>query len=317
MSTPLVSIIVPVYKVEPYLKRCLDSIVNQAYTNLEIILVDDGSPDSCPQICDEYAAKDKRIIVIHKENGGLSDARNNGLNICTGDYIFFIDSDDYITSDCIQTLVAIAKEKDFEIVVGNFQKVFSFKEVPNNHKKIKYNSFSPSQAIERLGGGLGLTFTIACGKLYKRCLWTEIRFPKGKLYEDAYVSHLLYAKSRTIAFIDIPLYFYLQRTDSIMGQTTDPLHALEPKLIFNSFLKGNYPELQYISLSKLCWNYLFAYSLDTTKKEFLDKFYHYYKEYKIKPKPLSVQRLFLCIFASMPSLYVLYQHKSPFRLRKK
>ena len=314
---PLVSIIIPVYKVEPYLKRCIDSVLYQTYTNLEIILIDDGSPDNCPKICDDYAKKDQRIKVIHKENGGLSDARNTGLNICTGDYIFFIDSDDYITNDCIHILVTIAKEKDFEIVVGNFQKVFSFRKGPDNHKKIKYNSFSPSQAIQKLGGPLGLTFTVAWGKLYKRCLWNEIRFPKGKLYEDAYVCHLLYAKSKAIAFIDIPLYFYLQRTNGIMGQTTNPLHALEPKLLFNDFLKDNYPELQYISLSKLCWDYLFTYSLDTTKKEFLDKFYHYYKEYKIKPKPLSVQKFFLCIFASIPSLYVLYQHKSPFRLRKK
>ena len=99
---PLVSIIVPIYKVEPYLRRCLDSIVNQTYTNLEIILVDDGSPDNCPQTCDEYAAKDNRIIVIHKENGGLSDARNIGLDIWKGDYISFVDSDDWVEKKYIE-----------------------------------------------------------------------------------------------------------------------------------------------------------------------------------------------------------------------
>ena len=120
MQNPLVSIIVPIYKVEPYLRRCLDSIVNQTYTNLEIILVDDGSPDGCPQICDEYAAKDKRIVVIHKENGGLSDARNAGLDICKGEYIFFIDSDDWIKTDTIEFLYKITQDKKSDIVIGDY-----------------------------------------------------------------------------------------------------------------------------------------------------------------------------------------------------
>lgn len=110
MYTPLVSIIVPIYKVEPYLRRCVDSIVCQTYTNLEIILVDDGSPDTCPQICDEYANKDKRIVVIHKKNGGLSDARNAGLNSCKGEYISFIDSDDYVDYDFIESLIEPIKK---------------------------------------------------------------------------------------------------------------------------------------------------------------------------------------------------------------
>ena len=118
MQNPLVSIIVPIYKVEPYLRRCLDSIVNQTYTNLEIILVDDGSPDGCPQICDEYAAKDKRIIVIHKENGGLSSARNAGLKIASGAFISFVDSDDWVNDHYIETLYLAQNKFNADLVIA-------------------------------------------------------------------------------------------------------------------------------------------------------------------------------------------------------
>ena len=137
---PLVSIIVPIYKVEPYLRRCLDSIVNQTYTNLEIILVDDGSPDGCPQICDMYAAKDNRIVVIHKNNGGLSDARNAGLNICKGIYISFVDSDDWVGRDYIKILVNNAKKEQADIVIEKFIKTNS--EGNQINREQKNNLFS-------------------------------------------------------------------------------------------------------------------------------------------------------------------------------
>lgn len=111
MKKPLISVIVPIYNVESYLNRCVESIVNQTYQNLEIILVDDGSPDNCPQICDDWARKDSRIKVIHKENGGLSDARNAGMNIATGEYISFIDSDDYVALDFCETMLLVIKKR--------------------------------------------------------------------------------------------------------------------------------------------------------------------------------------------------------------
>ena len=137
MQNPLVSIIVPIYKVEPYLRRCLDSIVNQTYTNLEIILVDDGSPDGCPQICDEYVAKDKRIIVIHKENGGLSDARNAGLDICKGEYISFVDSDDILDLNAVEYMLNAGT--DVDIVITNV-KMFINEEEINHLNKTHCNS---------------------------------------------------------------------------------------------------------------------------------------------------------------------------------
>ena len=113
----LISIIIPVYKVEKYLKRCVDSVIGQTYPNLQIILVDDGSPDNCPQICDEYAAQDKRIEVIHQANAGVSNARNNGLKVAKGDYILFIDSDDYIAPDMCEKMLAFAQQTQADIVV--------------------------------------------------------------------------------------------------------------------------------------------------------------------------------------------------------
>lgn len=237
MPNPLVSIIVPIYKVEPYLRRCLDSIVNQTYTNLEIILVDDGSPDGCPAICDEYAAKDSRIVVIHKDNGGLSDARNAGLDICKGEYISFVDSDDWISENLINDFIFIAKKEKSSLVIGNHEKFRYGECIPKITPTENYSVISSFQALEYLSSEYGLNFTVSWGKLYKKSLWDTIRFPKGKLYEDAYVCYLIYAAAVNICFVNAPFYKYLQRDDSIMGQTKDPLHATEAKILFYYFLK--------------------------------------------------------------------------------
>ena len=122
-NNDLVSVIVPVYKVEKFLRDCIDSIINQTYRNLEILLVDDGSPDNCGAICDEYARKDSRITVFHKENGGLSDARNYALDRCNGDYITFVDSDDVIRNDFIATLLGLIKESDSDVVSSSVLKI--------------------------------------------------------------------------------------------------------------------------------------------------------------------------------------------------
>ena len=225
MISPLVSIIIPIYKVEPYLRRCLDSIVNQTYTNLEIILVDDGSPDGCPQICDEYAAKDKRIIVIHKENGGLSDARNAGLDICKGEYISFVDRDDWIGENYIETLVRNAVQNHGDISACNITDSANSL-LSNNHPQII--CLSPSEAIAQFWTKNDIAFTSACCKIYKRFLWETIRFPKGKIHEDVYTSYkLLYSAASTI-FIDKPLYFYRRREGSItQSEENSQLYTLE------------------------------------------------------------------------------------------
>lgn len=228
MPHPLVSIIVPIYKVEPYLRRCIDSIVNQTYTNLEIILVDDGSPDSCPQICDEYAAKDNRFVVIHKENGGLSDARNAGLDICKGDYIYFLDGDDFLGKEVIACLHHhITKKDNTAIAIGYFtsfhndqystyRKDWIFHEC----RYIKSTDFIDSMLMEKSNFA-------ATAKLYRRELFKSLRFKKNKKNEDTiFIADLApIIEAHSYLCIDIPnySYYYTQHSQSISHNQSDPL----------------------------------------------------------------------------------------------
>lgn len=145
-----ISVIVPIYKVEDYLHRCVESIINQAYTNLEIILVDDGSPDNCPKICDEYAEKDSRIKVIHKENGGLSDARNTGLLVATGEYISFIDSDDYIDINMYKSIITYMEEHDLDIAECGIKHVYNNKIKQNDKLDKSIHVFNSEEALKEL-----------------------------------------------------------------------------------------------------------------------------------------------------------------------
>ena len=222
MNNPLISIIVPCYKVEQYLPKCVDSIISQSYKNLEIWLVDDGSPDKCGQICDEFAKKDRRVKVIHKENGGLSDARNVALDIISGDYVFFVDSDDYLEIDAINLLCTNALKCDADIVVGNYNFVYEFSNV---YKK----AFAINEIIElnRDEALKSLLYqkkmeTSAWGKLYRKCLFDDIRFPKGKLFEDICTTYKTFLHSEKIVLLPNVVYNYLIRKNSIMGNKFSP-----------------------------------------------------------------------------------------------
>ena len=241
MQSPLVSIIVPIYKVESYLRRCLDSIVNQTYTNLEIILVDDGSPDGCPQICDEYAAKDERIVVIHKENGGLSDARNAGLDICKGEYISFVDSDDWVADVYIDMMLKIMIANNSEIVVSNFIKTKQTYDLHiSNYSIANVVMLTPIQAVKKLWSKEEIIFTIAWAKLVKRNLYKNIRFPKGFIHEDEYIAYkLLYFSHKTV-FVDIPLYCYYQIHYTIMSCVTpSSIIVLKARVYLFHFFKDH------------------------------------------------------------------------------
>lgn len=228
MFNNLVSIIVPIYKVEPYLRRCLNSIINQTYTNLEIILVEDGSPDKCPQICDEYAAKDKRIIVIHKKNGGLSDARNTGLDLAKGDYIYFLDGDDYIGNETITSLYKHIQEKDnTAIAIGYFTADYDGEYKPYRKDWIFYKpryidaiDFANRMLMEKSNFA-------ATAKLYKRELFKKLRFQKNKKNEDTlFIANLAQViEKNSFISIDIPLYsyYYRIRAQSISHDENDPL----------------------------------------------------------------------------------------------
>lgn len=216
-----VSIIVPVYKVEKYLDKCIESIISQTYKDLEIILVDDGSPDNCGGICDEYATKDSRIRVIHKENGGLSDARNAGLNIATGEYIMFVDSDDYITENMVEILYNKIQSDKSDMAVCSYEWVDEVGEAIEEHigeSPVENECISSYDILEKLCGNKGWYYVIASAKLYKKSLFEDIRFPKGKVHEDAFIIHRIMDKCDKISCVEDLMYKYVQRTDSIMGK---------------------------------------------------------------------------------------------------
>lgn len=215
-EAPLISVIVPVYNVEKYLEKCVDSIINQSYHNLEIILVDDGSTDNCPVLCDKYKKKDDRIIVIHQKNGGLSAARNAGLDIAKGEYIGFIDSDDYISIDMYEKLLLAIKKCKADMGICNYIRV---NELGTFGKQSSITA-GKTTGIQVLTHDLLNNFAswvIAWNKLYKRNLFYKIRYPIGKLNEDSFIIHKLLYETNTIACINDICYFYLQRNNSIMN----------------------------------------------------------------------------------------------------
>lgn len=216
----LISVIVPIYKVEKYLKRCVDSIINQTYKNLEIILVDDGSPDGCGSICDEYAEKDSRVRVIHKENGGLSDARNAGLDIAAGEYIGFVDSDDYIAPEMYEVMLGRLTETGADTAVCNCLctgDMDDYREQFNRSEAMKDCVLNRDAALEKLTEKYGWVYVTAWNKLYKKRIFDNIRFPKGKIHEDEFIIHRVIGESGKIACINQRLYYYFQRRGSIMS----------------------------------------------------------------------------------------------------
>lgn len=218
MLQPLISVIVPCYNVEEYLPKCIESILNQTYRNLEILLVDDGSPDNCGRICDEYAAKDSRIRIIHKKNGGLSDARNAALDVMTGEYVTFIDSDDYVSDDYVEYLYKIIKESGVKLSVSSYQTF-----VDDSSAEICTNNPLFVKIVHTNDALTGMFYqqifdTSAWAKMYHRSLFSDgIRYPKGWLYEDLPTTYRLMMKCDYIAFGNYRSYFYRIRNTSIEG----------------------------------------------------------------------------------------------------
>lgn len=208
----LISIIVPIYNVEKYLKRCIDSIVNQTYKKLEIILVDDGSTDKSSNICDNYAKEDNRIKVIHKKNGGISETRNIGIENCQGKFIGFVDPDDYIGKDLYNILHHNLIESDSDISICNF-KTFEFESIDFTNI-IGYIQYNNIDALKELIFDKKITSHL-WNKLYKKELFDSIKFPLNKIYEDLSVMYLLFYKSKKIVFSNSIQYGYYQRANSL------------------------------------------------------------------------------------------------------
>ena len=225
VNNPLISVIIPVYKVEKYLNKCIDSVLNQTYDNLEIILVDDGSPDNCGRICDEYAQKDSLIKVIHQENAGLPAARNAGIDVATGEYITFVDSDDYIHPEMVEILYSNLVLTDVDISVCGF---ISFNEGEEPEvKKRKTNELvvltrDDIPLIPQLSPYISLAS--ACCKLYKAILFEKIRFDSRLIkVEDLDFSLRMYVNIDKMCFDVQPMYYYLLRKDSIIHERGYPI----------------------------------------------------------------------------------------------
>ena len=213
----MISVIVPVYNVEPYLRECIDSILSQTYRDFELILVDDGSPDNCGAICDEYAEKDTRIRVIHQENGGLSAARNAGLDIARGEYVTFVDSDDKVSSRYLECL--------YKMLINNEADVSTCRALFSRSMPVSADCTPSADCCELLPGKVacqqpylsgGIIDVTAWGKLYARHLWDDIRFPVGKIHEDQAVVPILLYKAEKVAASQDKLYFYRIVESSIM-----------------------------------------------------------------------------------------------------
>ena len=217
----LISVIVPVYNVQQYLEKCVKSLLQQTYKKIEIILVDDGSTDQSGILCDEMAEKDERIFVIHKKNGGLSDARNAGIDRATGEYLYFLDSDDYIAKNTLQKLYDKIKQEKADLAFGGIAFIdetgHMIKEtLPSSKGEEVWDEEQFWQ--NRYMDIDNICSIIACNKLYHRHLFATERYDVGKLHEDEYICHRIISQCSKIAIVNEVLYYYLQRSSSIMGQ---------------------------------------------------------------------------------------------------
>lgn len=225
----LVSVIIPVYNVENLLQRCVDSVIKQTYSNLEIILVNDGSTDQSGVMCDDLKTRDSRIVVYHKPNGGLSDARNHGIERANGELIIFLDSDDWMDLSTIEKLYKLMKISDADISICNHIATSNENEKPNqlNYEVYEYSNL---EALLELYGKRSVQMAVSWGKLFKKQLFETVRFPLNKIHEDEFVIHHLLYQAHRVVYTSEPLMFYWQRPDSITGvgfNFKKKMHAIE------------------------------------------------------------------------------------------
>lgn len=257
MTTPLISVIVPVYQVEEYLERCVKSILSQTYKNLEVILVDDGSPDQCPAICDACAEKDVRVKVLHQENKGLSGARNAGIDAASGEYLAFVDSDDYVSPHFIEELYQLLQDTGCAIGQCRFSYVKGDGLVEEGDSA--FCIYRGESLMEQLYGPeeKATCFVVAWNKLYRAELFKEtgIRYPEGRIHEDEAITYRLFHEAKKLAFLDRALYgYYTENGDSITSvfsaKRLQWLTAHEERIAF--FKKNGYEKLLPAAYRKLC-----------------------------------------------------------------
>lgn len=260
----LISIIVPVFNVEKYLKRCVLSLLNQSYQNVEIILINDGSTDECPNICDEYKKRCSNIHVIHKPNSGLADARNYGIENAKGSYIAFVDSDDFVSEFYVENLYHAIKKTNADLAVSMFENLPEGHEIKSTATRMTEDTIRSCTDMECLKMLLlqkGVE-TSAPGKLFKKKEIGYLRFPVGRLYEDIMFTTTMISRSHKIAMINNVDYYYCQRRGSIQYQTfhKQKMDCIEHSIQLNDFIKENYPSLKTAADSRYfaaCCNIIF------------------------------------------------------------
>ena len=271
MNEEKISIIVPVYNVEAYLEKCVESILKQTYTNLEILLVNDGSTDKSGELCDKLALRDHRIRVIHKENGGLSDARNRGIDEASSNLIGFIDSDDYIDEDMYETLYRqmVASKADLSMC-GHYD---VYHQIPEKQvAEIKTWELMPEEAIKMVMEAKILSVT-AVNKLYKKALFEQLRFRIGKIAEDAFIMVDLIHQCSKIVATNEKKYNYVHRENSITTQkfSLKFLNVIEAYEQNAKMISENYPDLYDVAIMRLNWAYFYVLDRLLVDNDFKDK----------------------------------------------
>lgn len=242
MQDDLISIIIPIYNKEEYLERCVKSAMEQTYSNIEIVLVDDGSEDESPKMCDHYKELDRRVVVVHKKNGGLSDARNAGIDVSKGRYLFFLDADDYLALDAMEILHKRITEEKADIAICNFAWIGSKGESLCRDDVICDEVLDQQELLKKLMGKPNFYYVIACNKLYKRKIFDNCRFKLGKTHEDEFIVHHVFGLCHKAVSVSNILYYYIQSVNSI---TTSNISI--KKL---DYIEAMYERIQYFKKNK-------------------------------------------------------------------
>ena len=264
---PLVSIIIPVYNVEKYLDKCIASVVGQTYQNLQIILVDDGSTDRSPAICDDWKERDSRITVVHQPNGGLSRARNAGLKLATGEFVGFVDSDDWIEPNMFETLLSALLETNADIAVGGFEgftedsKSITYAQPKSSERSL----YSTEETLKRLLLLRGFIRNFVWNKLYKRTVLSDIAFPEGRLYEDVTWTAQVIGNAKSVVCVNQIFYHYIHRHDSLSHDDQQFVRRLQDELELTEqrldYIHRHYPSLDKFAILRL-HNLICRYYID-------------------------------------------------------
>lgn len=325
-NIPLISIVLPIYNVRLYLAQCLDSIINQTYSKLEVILVDDGSTDGSHEICEEYKNRDKRIVLIHKENEGVSSARNAGLRAIKGQYMTFIDPDDIVAPDYVETLYNAMIKTKSDISICGVKTVYSEKYCEADATNRKVEVYIPQCAIEKMLYQNEIDVN-AWGKMYLSSLFDGIYYPVGKINEDTATTYKVIARANKIVFDSYKCYFYIQRMGSIMHQK----FAIRKMTLIDfsdeclQFVRINFPEIENSAICKYvtdCFVLICKiYECKPTNKECLEKCRKIIKKYRmiviLDPKSRKKTKI-ACLSSFLGFRFVAYSKRlNSYRDKKK